>query len=209
MAPTQTPMPPSRRAAASMVSSVRSSPIASGRRPANGGCLHERGNRTPLVDAGRPHLEHHLARLNVKAIVAGDDLVERGADDRAQLRVGAIVHGDRHALVFDEQFRMARGEGREPRPYAVEGGAGDRLDRATGQSQLGAMRAGGGEMRGGEQPVERRDRAAGNDRDRTAGAFRQTVEHRRQVGRHDDPVRGFGEIDQRAIDVEKEGPAVG
>ena len=46
------------------------------------------------------------------------------------------------------------------------------------------------------------------DRHRAAGGDDQRRERLRQAGRHDDGVRRRGDIDQRAVDIEEEGPAI-
>ncbi len=203
-APTRTASPPRSLAAASMLSSVKSSPTATGHRPANGGPSMKRANARPLsAPAGRTS-KISLAWLKMEFVVARDQRAKRRLDLRAERRIGAKMHRDCGALVLDEQRRVA--------PREISHAAADKShvlarqpDHASiRKPHLGAMDAGGRQARRRDQAIDRSDRTAGNQRHRAAGPDGEPRQHGGKARGDDDAIGRRRDVDERAVDIEEE-----
>lgn len=76
----------------------------------------------------------------------------------------------------------------------------------TGHAQLGAMAAGGIEAGVSEQGFERRQAPPGNQGAGAAERFSEPLEQGNQPFGHHDLVGMLGQLQKRAVDVEKQGP---
>ncbi len=83
------------------------------------------------------------------------------------------------------------------------------VDPAIRAAQFRPMQAGDRKAVGGKQRVGIGQRPAGHQRDGTVELARQLVELLRQGGGHDNAIGRIGEIEQGAVDIEKQRPVGG
>ncbi len=119
------------------------------------------------------------------------------------------MRGDGRALVLDQHALHPGGLLHQPALQFRKGGGGAGDGRAAVDGpQLRAVQARDGEAGGGEQLVRIGKAAPRHQRQRPAEAGGHGGKVRRQRQRHLDGVRRHGKVDQRAVDIEEEGPAV-
>ena len=170
--PTEKPLPPSSGNSANTDSSVTSSPMNTGMRPANGGCCHQFAHAVALADVRPLDFEHRLARQHFGRL-AGKGRAA-GRDMRAQavfvLRRLAIMQRERIALVLDDDAgarrrRRRRDAGADPAAAA----------RSTGSRRSARRRSSApwppiaGSLSGANSAIEIGDRAPAHQRERAAG----------------------------------------
>ncbi|MDT4840926.1 hypothetical protein FQZ97_747640 [compost metagenome] len=152
-------------------------------------------------------LEHHLAGQQAQPRVLGlaEQRVQGSGQCRAGGRCGAVVQGETAALVLAQDAGLAARQGLQPLTH----GSGQRRrllqQRLVGMhAPLGTVDAAGGQPQRREESVEIVERAAADQRQRTAEAAMQALQGRAQFARNADRSGGFGDIQKGAVDIEKQ-----
>ena len=169
--------------------------------------LHEGGDRPALVAAGRLQLEHLLALEQHQRAAAC-------RRHRQRQRLGllldlgglAVVQRQRQALVLEQHARMLAREALQPGARRREGG---RIGLAAHHAAckvaaLQAVQPRGAQAQRREQFVELLERAAADQCQRAAAGLLQVGEDAGQPLRHAYRARLALDLDQRAVDVEKQ-----
>ena len=169
-------MPPRRLIVAKPASSVTSSPANTGRRPRNGGSVHEGGDRRALVAAGRLQLQDLLALEQHQSTPARRrHRLRQRPGFLLELGRLAIVQRERQALVLEQHARVVPGKAIQPGARRLE----DRPIRLTAHhpggkvAALQPVQAGSTQAQRREQPVELLERAAADQGQRAAAGLEE------------------------------------
>ncbi len=206
--PTRTETPPRRLTSAKPSSSVVSSPTNTGTRPRNGCLGHERGDRPSLVVVDRLQLQHHFA---VDQPQRGGLLPQQARDRRPNLLLLfgrlAVVHGERPALVLDQNAGQSSLQLAQRRAQPLQGGSrltilrsvAARHDSARGVTAFGAMHAGRGAVPRAQVAVEIVYPAPADDGQRAAALLRQACQQLREPFRRLHQLGTGRDLQQRAV----------
>ena len=170
---------------------------------------HERLYGRTLGVLARSDLEYELAFDNLPAL---RDVLEGGVQDIpaviTQRRGEAIVQGEGVLLVFDENARTLRRERLQQRPDDVQviRGKGGRNNRAIRGAPFKPVQSGNGRDGSAQKAVDLLNGSARYDRDRSAQRLAQRDQQRRQAVRNVDGLRRRRDIDDAAVEVEKQCP---
>ena len=169
------------------------------------------GNGCPFVAADGLCLDNHFAAFEFDAGKFVDRRFHQRNAGLLELGMRPIVQGDGAVFVLQEQSRVFL----QQRVHGLLDRGGEAaVDRRPMHVPCRvpprqAMHARDRQAQRIEEPIDRRDLAAGDDRDRAA---EQRVEmHQRLTGREVQPhlVRTIGDRDEGAVEIQKQGNALG
>ena len=178
-----------------------SSPMNSGRRPRNGGCLIKLANAGALVEGGGLDLDHRLAGQHLdRPVGIGCAGGRHGfAHDLGVLRRKPIVQRDREALVLqNDAVELAR---RRPRTGRADRRS-IRMSNRCGSSaavdaQLGAVAADGRKLQRREQLVELGERPPADKGGGAAGLLGERCQRPLEPVRAPRPQAASGAMSRR------------
>lgn len=176
------------------------------------GPLHESANGRTLGVRGRPDLEHALSTLHREFAAS---LLARqpdcGTHFPTQLRSAAEVHSEPVALVLQQQTFVLIRELSQMLACVVQA---TRIELRPNDTighlpALPAVQAGGTEPEGSQQMVKVVQRSAADQRECAAETQGQRDEQLLEGLRDLDALRRLGDLQKRAVDIEKERPVFG
>ena len=170
---------------------------------------HERFDGRALGGLARSDFEYELA---FDDLPSWGSVLESSVQDIpasiSQQRGKAVVQGNSVFLVFDENARMLRRERLQQRPDdgQVILRQGRAHDPADCRASFKPVQSGNRLDCSAQKAVDLLDGPAGYDRDCSAQRLAQRDQQRRQAVRHGDGLRGRRDIDDAAVEVEKQCP---
>ena len=164
---------------------------------------HEGLDRRPLARAARLRFDDHLAAQQGQARRFLNGGLHGGDAFGFTLGRLAVMQGDRAALGFDAQPRIASHECECAGFHLLERVGTQERDGAIGAAPFGAVHARRGQGQRFQERVDLRDGPPGDQRERAAEVAMQLLERGGQRGRNDHRLRLGRDVHQGAVEVQE------